>query len=210
MAQLKVSEKGLTASIILYPYDKLAFARFCHIFTNTHDPKSVDPSSWFAVHFLLSNVVRYCADEGQVTCFNKFAQSMGKWNLYSFSTALYKEDRNLPNEALARFRKVKSLILNNSVLFQHFGIYDINQNEALCDYVVAGAHKICTSHIVQNQECDKQLRYYNGETFYTLNAEEHDIKVVVLKPTKYEKFSGGGTVVDYLKVYLNLPCVREV
>jgi len=204
MAQISVREYNVTAVITILPSDKLLYRRFLQIFSDTSDPRSVDSDHWFAVHFALSNLMKHCTDRGQTECFIKFENSMRKWNQISFTLAPCKEYKNIPNEALARYRKLKNLIYANSVLFQHFGILDINVNEVVCDYVRVNQHKVCTSHIVKYQTA-KEMRYFDSVTgeVYELDDRVPEITTTVLR----KRGSGvivGKDVVGLLKYYNNL------
>jgi len=200
MAQIAIKEFNYTAVVNILPYEKVLFKRFLCIFQDCNEPRTVKPGHWFAVHFALSNLTRFCSDDGQLLCFRKFERSMQEWNLYSFGT-VSKSRQNLPNEAIARYRKLKNLIFNNSVLFQHFGILDVNVVTQVCDYFMIDCHKVCSTHIVKFQTA-KEMQYYDevANTVYSLDGPCPSLDVTLLRKKESVDLQKDD-VVSYMKYY---------
>lgn len=144
MSSIFVVKQSTTYSVCVGPADKRIFEHFLNMFEDRK--QSVNVSGWGLVRFALSNSIVHCGDAGQRKCIENFLSSMKRWGCSTFSI-LNIQDEMLARECKARWRKVRNLFHANSVLTQHFGILDVNINNAPCDYLSFGIHKICTSHI---------------------------------------------------------------
>jgi len=143
MGSIKILSSSDQVVISVFPFDRGLYTRFISLFPTMNVFASKE---YQRVKLALSNVQTFVTDQNQNIPFDKFYESVEICRAYGFSKAT-SEQRHHFNTMYKRFQKLVRLITNNSVLFQHFGIEDIDFNKLSCGYKNLKEHRVCTVHV---------------------------------------------------------------
>lgn len=163
--------------LFLAPYDILSFVRFEGLIIFRDGYEQLDLEGFESVKLDLLSLKKYVPDRGQMKCLERFLEQVSvvaslrpAYKVPNYKSGRYfHEARSL----VTYYRKTKAMIMNNSVLFQHFGS---GYRSSPCNFEKVGIHKICLTHVSDFNKLHRK-QYLEGSESEKLILEERYSKI---------------------------------